>query len=1394
MALWVPSINQSFLTLCMFNTSLHVSILKTLKTRLAFFILILWTISTGFGQVPKPRFRHLGIENGLSQSQVTSICQDYKGFMWFGTRDGLNRYDGYNFRVYKADTYDTESISDNHITSVFEDFQKNLWIGTMHGGLLVYDRKKDAFIKINMSAFPKGVQFVSNITGNRQVGVLVSFLSGEVFRVMLPDSTERITTTTLFSTEKVAELKVGESQVPFNIFLTPKSVLLLNGTKGFKIYSLATGSKVETYKDYPTYRVRYKGNIPLPRERSDTYSPLIQNTQDMRMDENGHIWMTSSLGLYQLNPVKKEFVLYHFADNTTSLLPIKRNSDKTQIWVATHREGLAIFHPHDSSVSFLKNTEIGNEDATDMRFNVIYEGRDGDLWLGANGRGIFAHSPNLTLFNRGEQQASGKTKDKSKSTYALLNVKPGGGTVLYSTLNAFTHVEFSGGEITRNDTDPMLTTRSMSQDINGHVWLGNHHGLFRYNPLTRLAEKMIQEENQTINSVFAAADGRIWYTTYTSLCSFDPRTGNRQGIPFPTDLTNRLESLLISMIQPDYDGTLWVGTGNGLYHFNPSISKFIHVFRNVPSDKQSLSSNEVKSILPDPINPAQFLWIGTPFGLNLLDKRTGKFSHFTTKDGLPNNTVYGVLSDKKGNLWLSTNQGISVFNPVKRTFINFDQSNGLQSNEFNTGAYFKSIDGEMYFGGINGYNRFYPEQILIPGKDLPMVISEIRLLGDESGERYFFSEDKPNLLSHSQNNLTVTMSLLDYSSSDKIQYAYRIVNRDTSWINIGKTRSVTLTNLSPGTYVFEGRGTDGFGRWSGSLTTITFKIASPWWNSPLSRFCYLVAVSGLLFVLWKRYKRRLIHEQRIETDQQKAQSIMELAEVKSRFLANITHEFRTPLTLINGHIERLKSEETNTKSASSYREMERNSQHLLRLINQLMDLSKLESGEFRIRYKRNNILNDLKVTTYSFHSYAAQRNIELLLKIDEESNAYLSENPVLFDENVFITILNNLLSNACKFTGEGGAICVDFRFEKDSGKIYFSVSDTGPGIPEEEQEKIFDRFYQSDNSAVHRYEGSGIGLSLVKELAQLHGGNVSLESDVDKGSTFSVYIQEGLDEDLPEGSSALTATYAPSQDEVQPMTDEELPLIMIVEDHPELRRFIRECLGLQYRFLEATNGRIGLELAINHIPDLIISDVMMPEMDGFEFCDLVKKQELTSHIPLILLTARVDQEDKLTGLRKGADDYLSKPFSTAELLLRVRNIIAGRKLLIERHSVKALSKLAEPAILPEESVFVSRLTSLIENHLSDPGFGVEELAGLTFISTSQLQRKLKAITDKSPSALILDIRMSKSIALLQKGQESIGEISFQVGFENHSYFSRVFKKHFGFMPSEKERVNAYFNK
>jgi signal transduction histidine kinase/DNA-binding response OmpR family regulator len=565
----------------------------------------------------------------------------------------------------------------------------------------------------------------------------------------------------------------------------------------------------------------------------------------------------------------------------------------------------------------------------------------------------------------------------------------------------------------------------------------------------------------------------------------------------------------------------------------------------------------------------------------------------------------------------------------------------------------------------------------------------------------------------------------------------------------------------------------------------------------LARVTYVVLFALTLFLFWKRYQNRILAEQRLETERQKAMAILELDQVKTRFLANITHEFRTPLTLINGHIERLKSQGHFPDAAVQFGEMERNSSHLLQLINQLVDLSKLESGELKLKLTPKDILNDLRVFVFSFNSYAELKNIHLHLELDPATEQRLLNQKLCYDENVLLTIVNNLLSNACKFTEREGTIVFSFRVEEPALRIHIRVSDTGPGIPPEELPKLFDRFYQSDSSMVRSYEGSGIGLSLVKELAILHGGGVSVESQLGVGSTFHVWLQasEAGEEETEASNASVARQRGADRTETSNVASEqeELPLLVLVEDHPDLRRFIRESLGEGYRFAEAVNGAEGLQLASHSIPDLVISDVMMPEMDGFAFCSELKKQTLTSHIPVILLTARVGLDDKLTGLERGADDYLTKPFSARELRLRVHNMLTSRRSLLEKHGLRQDKQKIAAAALPGESVFVGQLVDAITRHMSEPTLAVEGLAEAMNLSSSQLQRKLRAICGKSVQKLIQEVRMENAIELLASGQKNVSEVAFIVGYDDPGYFSKVFKKNFGFLPSERERIKTFFS-
>jgi signal transduction histidine kinase/DNA-binding NarL/FixJ family response regulator/streptogramin lyase len=1352
-------------------------------------ILLLVYVSS-FGQ--ELQFRHLSIEQGLSQNMTTTICQDYKGFMWFGTKDGLNRYDGYSFKIYKADTFDENSIPDNYITATFEDAYHNLWIGTMYGGLLLYDREKDSFIKINQKNFPARAKYISSITGTPQTGLIIAFLSGHVVRVTAIQK-EKPTTQSIFYSSTLVVQKAGELQIPVKAILAPDGLLWVSGKNGYRIYDPITEKQLDHYRSYPTYVQEYNKLVPTSRRRDDSLSPLLTSVQDLKWDEDGIFWMNSFMGLYAFDPKRKEFTLYQFSSSLYAVLPLQGQSGEKKILVDSYGDKLLQLNPLTGQVKKIDLNRPNNQEILDVRFSVMEKTRDGSIWLGSNGRGIFFSHPYLSLFSKGKLVFSQHDNFISNSLYTLFQQKSpttGHEQILFSTLNVFGQLDIApDGKIT-SFIENNLRTRCIIQDEpEGKVWIGSPMGLIHYDPDTRKVDLKVPMKDSMIMSIYRDSTGIIWFSTYSNLFSFDPVLNKLKKFPFLSESNDRMVTMHYSTIQPDLDGSLWLGTSIGLLHFSPHTERYIHVYKSNPQIPHSLSSNEVKCIYIDPDPSSHFVWVGTTTGLNRLDKKTGHFEHFTTEDGLPNNTVYGILDDEKGNMWLSSNRGISLFDPKRKSFINFDVENGLQSNEFNTGAYFKSKNGELFFGGINGYNRFYPQNVRIQMHKTPIVISQVQQVGAGKKEATYFSEIKDNVLRHDQNNISIDLASLDYLASDRINYAYRIINHDTAWNNIGNNRNILLTNLSPGKYVFQGRGTDGLGQWNDQWVEMTFVIVPPWWRSPYAHLFYTCIILLSIYGFWKRYKYRMMLQQSMENERRQAQDVMALNQIKSRFLANITHEFRTPLTLINGHLEQLEENDSSISKETRYREMKQNSHHLLGLINQLMDLSKIESGAYKIRYRTKDLVQELQMIVANFAAYSMQKQITL--EFEPCAQVLCASKKFTYDEGVVQTIVSNLLSNACKFTPQYGFIQVTLAYESQDSEVKITVSDTGIGISKDDLNHIFDRFYQSDDSSGRQFGGSGIGLSLVKELAILHGGDVAVESEPTVGSRFTITLKEGPREsnstDIQEVLPNVPA-HTEWEEVVGAENETTVPTILIAEDHLELRRFISESLGNHYQYIEVGSGIEALDLAISQIPDLVISDVMMPGMDGLELCKEIKNHDVTSHIPIILLTARADSEDKLAGLKNGADDYLTKPFSVQELRFRVKNILHSRKVLQKRYQTSLPQALKDKSI---ENTYIVKVEGLIRSNTTDAAFGVEKLAQILMLSTAQLNRKIKAITGQTTVLFIQNVKMQMALELLMQGEKNIAEIAFEVGFENPGYFSKVFKKHFGFSPSERERLKDY---
>jgi signal transduction histidine kinase/DNA-binding response OmpR family regulator/sugar lactone lactonase YvrE len=828
--------------------------------------------------------------------------------------------------------------------------------------------------------------------------------------------------------------------------------------------------------------------------------------------------------------------------------------------------------------------------------------------------------------------------------------------------------------------------------------------------------------------------GTLWIGTWGGLNKLDRAAGRFTRFVNNAENPHSLSENRVWTIYEDRSGTLWIGTNGGsLNRFDRTTGKFTR-FASTPKNPHSLSSNNVLSICEDRTGT---LWLGTSGGgLNRLDRpdtllknlneEAGWFTRFTEKDGLPDNVIYGILEDDQGRLWLSTNTGLSCFDPRTETFRNYDATDGLQSNEFNTGAYHKMRNGEMVFGGINGFNVFHPDSIKDNAYIPPVVITAFKRYntGDVQGiaiEEKCISTKRSIQLSHKDNVLSFEFAALSFRNSSKNQYAYKLDGFNKNWIQLGTKREVTFTNLDPGEYTLRVKGSNNDGVWNEEGSSLKIIITPPWWKTKWAFTLYVLCITGLLYALRRYELNRLRLKNQLQIELVEAAKMKELDHLKSRFFANISHEFRTPLTLILGPVEQMRGKTFKGNLDEAYDIILRNSRRLLRLINQLLDLARLESGGMSLQARPENIVSFLKGLVLSFASAAERKRIELRITAEEESLI------VYFDRDKMEKIVSNLLSNALKFTPERGRVEVristvgatspvapgpvtpglvaigPFAPAPFAPTIKITVQDTGPGIPQHQLDKIFDRFYQVDASHTREHEGTGIGLALTKELVELHHGEISVESEVGRGTMFIVRLPLGKEhlrpeevverDQLPVSSDQLSVVsdqIAKFEDRKSKLEDRESSiehrassienpassiqdqasndknLILVIEDNRDVRAYIRQYLEPAFKVIDAVDGVDGATRALETIPDLIICDVMMPRRDGYEVCRILKTDEKTSHVPIIMLTAKADRESKVQGLETGADDYLIKPFDSRELLARVRNLIKLRQQLRER--------------------------------------------------------------------------------------------------------------------------------
>lgn len=1309
----------------------------------------------------------ISIQDGLSQGFVVSALQDKEGFLWFATANGLNRYDGIDFQIFKNDPYNPFSLADNAIIAMTEA-GNYLGVFTLNQGINLYDRRSRLFYQ-----FPQTAKLLT-VGGSRLMAegdhTLWFFANNSdqhqnLYRfswpVDLPEQVRRganpaeiVTIDTVWKQAIFRALTTGGVQ--------PKLWVL--GDKNLLLKDLASTTPIQAFD--------------LPE--------ALWNSQEIMADANGGAWV---LGARQLGFFDgKTWRFWSIQFHETHFLGW--NEASSELWLRDGPDVYA-FQLKQAPPTLDAQHAIHHLSVPDIALCAMRDGFD-NIWIGTDAKGIRKFNPRSTVFKNyllGYSIYSPPVTDRQGNVW-LSDVRRGKAFsgLLDKKTGQFKTMQEMG-------FSPQPSFKRLVTDDAGDFWIGSMDEsnappvLTRFNPVTNQKQlfKTPEKFTRQVFAMHAGANKQIWFANAFQLLRFDIPTQQFSLFEYtiPLDINQGAYAL-----EQTSDGVWWIATGNGLLRAAPkqgsseTATEFnFTLFKNDRNSRNSLPDNQIKSLLIDPLNP-QILWIGTGNrGMCRFDTKTNAVTHYNTQNGLSDDTVYGILSsgvDSTYNLWLSTNKGLTRFTPSTGRFQYYFKANGVQDNEFNTYASAKSFTGELLFGGVNGLTIFNPAD-LSSVKGMPQVyITGLKINNhdidprDSSGLLQAGIEFTESIrLSYAQNNLVLQFAATDYTQQERNRFAYYLEGAEPAWVHQGFEHSAQYLHLAPGSYTFWVKSTNSDGVWNEEARALKITILPPWYLSWWAYGLYFLLTAGAVYAFYRlQLKRKL--------EQLETLRLKELDAFKSRFFTNISHEFRTPLTVILGITEQLMDKPGQTKERLPL--IHRNGENLLRLVNQILDLSKLESNTLRMEYVQGDVLAFIRYVVESLHSLANAQNV--LLEVSSSSNSIVMDH----DPERLQQIVYNLLSNAIKFTPSGGR--VRLRAELIQSEFHLSVSDSGVGIAAEDLPRIFDRFFQANNQQHSSIGGTGIGLSLTYELVKAIGGHITAESTLGKGAVFTVILP--VTQQAPLVETAGGARYnLPANGLAEPypaleagsQASPESPLVLLIEDNPDVLEYLRDCLAPYYRLDFAYNGRAGIEKALEIIPDLIISDVMMPEKDGFEVCETVKNDERSSHIPFVLLTAKASVKDRIAGLRRGADAYLSKPFHPEELLVTLSKLIALRQTLRARYTT--LEPLPEPADKDTalEDAFLQKIRSVVENNLENANLSVEDICRAVGMSHSVIHRKLTALTGRSLTLFVRSIRLQKARALLANPAASISEVAYATGFNDPKFFSRVFAEEYGSSPS-----------
>jgi len=1300
-------------------------------------------------------------EDGLAQNTVYSILQDKQGFMWFGTKDGLSRYDGYQFKNYRNDKNDPNSIGNNCIRSLFQDANGDIWIGTDIGAY-VYRPDKDKFEYFDIKT-KDGIKIEKEVNDIKQDqnGIYWFAVDWQGIFSYNPHSQELVF------------YKLNAVVNAWCIHIDKDNKLWI-GTHG-------GGLNFFNKEQQRFEKANYSSSDQLDSNDDDIFRIFQDNYNDILIT-------TANSGVKRLNLVSNKIEPFLPPQSYTSLFvrDVVRKSDN-EIWFATGA-GVCVYDVQAKDLAFLRHSHFDPYSLSDNAAYSIYKDREGGIWVGTYFGGINYYPYQYTPFNKYypiENKDNAKTLigrrirefQQAGDGRLWIGTEDGGLSLFNPRSDTFEHFLPDGkpGSISFNNIHGLLVD-------NDKLWIGTYnHGLdimdLKTKKIIKHYLKTESENSISDNSIFAIYkdhSGRVWIGTIYGLCYYNPVNDDFTRVA-------SLGSIFINDILQTKDGMIWVASlGKGLYRFNPSNNQW-RMFKNDPCNQSTISHNKIISLFEDSQNT---LWITTEGGgLSSYNPTDECFTSFTTNNGLPNNVVYKVIEDNHSNLWLTTNQGIVCMNMNDHTFKQYTKSDGLLSNQFNYKSGIKDQNGNLYFGGLDGFVSFDPTSFI--SNKLPPAVHIVQFelfntivkpdsMGSPLNKAIEFTDQIE--LKYNQSTFSFSFAALSYVAPEKNQYAYILEGFDLDWIYPRQLQKASYSNIPPGKYTFKVKATNNNDVWSDQFASVVIHIRPPFYLTVWAYAVYFIITGLTITLLFIGYRNKIQKKNKRRQEIFENEKSREIYNAKIAFFTNITHEIRTPLNLIKGPLEYIIKEKISATERDEYlRVIERNTNRLLDLSNQLLDFRKTEQENFRLSFTAIDIPLLINEIYDRFNSNAISRNLSF--EKDLPMVSFFAD----VDQEALTKIVSNLFNNAIKFAKAK----IKLTLSKEADSFQFSICNDGVKIDESLREKIFEPFYQADTKNNERIiAGTGLGLPLARSLAELHNGSLlCIHTDND----FNCF-QLNLPIKQPN-----TVTLKPIQQVQEPL--HEFPDIndgldkitkyslLIVEDDEEFRAFLCNQFKRYYHVHKATNGIEALKLLKEELIDVVITDITMPLMDGYQLCREVKSNLEYSHVPIILLTAKTNLQSKIEGLDVGADAYIEKPFSMEYILAQLSNLLSNRNKLKEAFINSPLVKIRSIASTKADEEFLKQVTEAIHKNITDTQFNVDLLANELNMSRSSLHRKIKGISELTPNEFILLVKLKKAASYIQEGAR-VNEVCFLVGFNSPSYFSKAFKKQFGVSPSE----------